>query len=67
MREGHTKFMSAREAFHAVRSADTAQKYVDAALVEKDFGSGPRGPVLVAVAAELKAAGFDDEAERVVK
>lgn len=67
MRDGHTKFMTAREAFHAVRSADTATKYVDAALVETDFGSGPRGPVLVAVAAELDAAGFADEAKRVVK
>ena len=65
MKEGQTKFMIAREKFHAARTADTAKAYADAALVEKDFGNSPRGPVLAAVAEELKHAGFAADAGRV--
>lgn len=64
-RSGASKFMIAREKFHAARTPDTAKAYADAALVEKDFGNSPRGPVLVAVAAELTAASYADEAARV--
>lgn len=60
--------MIAREKYHAVRSADTAKGYVDAALAETDFGErSPRDAVMVAVAAELTVAGFADEAARVTK
>lgn len=65
MKENRTTFMAAREKFHAARTADTAKAYADAAVAETDFGLSPRGPVLVAVANELKAAGFADDAGRV--
>ncbi len=66
MKSNSTKFQIAREKFHAARNPDTAKAYADAALVETDFGErSPRAAVLVAVAAELKAASYTDEAARV--
>lgn len=66
MKSNSTPFQLAREKFHAARTPDTAAAYADAALVEKDFGErAPRAAVLVAVAAELAAASYTDEAARV--
>lgn len=57
--------MIVREKFHASRSAETARAYADAAIAAPDFGNSPREATLVAVAAELTHAGFDDDAARV--
>lgn len=59
-----TPMMIAREKYHAVRSVETAKGYADAALVEKDFGSGSRAAMLVAVAGELTHGKFADDAVR---
>lgn len=63
MSEYPTTFMRVREKFHAARTADTAKAYADQALKDRADDK----PVRVAVAAELRHAGYDAEAARVEK
>lgn len=61
-----TPMMVARGQYHAMRSAETAKVYADAAIAETDLGDASRPAVLIAVAAELSVAKFAAEALRCV-